>query len=165
MANAELLAVPDGVDGPGAAHGDLSGALPEVPARARAGRHVERHVCLVCGDGEMDEPESLGAIGLASREKLDNLIFVINCSATKSSECRTEDGEPRHGFYVIVPSERGNTPYLGAGSLRSAERASELLSKENAANEAAWVDMAEGAKLSFGEWQKVVESAISRCKA
>ncbi len=33
-----------------------------------------------CGDGEMDEPESLGAIGLAAREKLDNLIFVINCN-------------------------------------------------------------------------------------
>src|SRR5687767_14604031 len=32
------------------------------------------------GDGETDEPESLGAIGLASREKLDNLIFVINCN-------------------------------------------------------------------------------------
>ncbi len=32
------------------------------------------------GDGEMDEPESLGAITLASREKLDNLIFVINCN-------------------------------------------------------------------------------------
>src|SRR5690606_26767986 len=33
-----------------------------------------------CGDGEMDEPESLGAISLASREKLDNLIFVVNCN-------------------------------------------------------------------------------------
>ncbi len=32
------------------------------------------------GDGETDEPETLGAIGLASREKLDNLIFVINCN-------------------------------------------------------------------------------------
>ncbi|MFW5757552.1 MAG: pyruvate dehydrogenase (acetyl-transferring), homodimeric type, partial [Bacteroidota bacterium] len=32
------------------------------------------------GDGEMDEPESLGAITVASREKLDNLIFVINCN-------------------------------------------------------------------------------------
>src|SRR5437870_10095555 len=32
------------------------------------------------GDGETDEPESLGAITLASREKLDNLIFVINCN-------------------------------------------------------------------------------------
>ena len=32
------------------------------------------------GDGEMDEPESLGAIGLAAREELDNLIFVVNCN-------------------------------------------------------------------------------------
>jgi pyruvate dehydrogenase E1 component len=32
------------------------------------------------GDGEMDEPESLGSITLASREKLDNLLFVINCN-------------------------------------------------------------------------------------
>ncbi len=39
-----------------------------------------RHVWVFCGDGEMDEPESLGAIGLAGREKLDNLIFVINCN-------------------------------------------------------------------------------------
>ena len=35
---------------------------------------------MFCGDGEMDEPESLGAISLAAREKLDNLIFVINCN-------------------------------------------------------------------------------------
>ena len=40
----------------------------------------KRKVWVFCGDGEMDEPESLGAIGLASREKLDNLIFVINCN-------------------------------------------------------------------------------------
>ena len=39
-----------------------------------------RHVWVFCGDGEMDEPESLGAISLAGREKLDNLIFVINCN-------------------------------------------------------------------------------------
>jgi pyruvate dehydrogenase E1 component len=39
-----------------------------------------RKVWVFCGDGEMDEPESLGAISLASREKLDNLIFVINCN-------------------------------------------------------------------------------------
>ncbi|MBV5343399.1 hypothetical protein JZU68_07245, partial [bacterium] len=32
------------------------------------------------GDGETDEPEALGAITLASREKLDNLIFVVNCN-------------------------------------------------------------------------------------
>ena len=41
---------------------------------------VNRKVWVFCGDGEMDEPESLGAIGLAAREKLDNLIFVINCN-------------------------------------------------------------------------------------
>lgn len=39
-----------------------------------------RKVWAFCGDGEMDEPESLGAIGLAGREKLSNLIFVINCN-------------------------------------------------------------------------------------
>ncbi len=39
-----------------------------------------RKVWAFMGDGEMDEPESLGAIGLAGREKLDNLIFVINCN-------------------------------------------------------------------------------------
>ncbi len=44
--------------------------------RKRSGRKV----WAMLGDGEMDEPESLGAITLASREKLDNLIFVINCN-------------------------------------------------------------------------------------
>ncbi len=39
-----------------------------------------RKVWCFCGDGEMDEPESLGAISMASREHLDNLIFVINCN-------------------------------------------------------------------------------------
>ncbi|MCC7458668.1 MAG: pyruvate dehydrogenase (acetyl-transferring), homodimeric type [Nitrospira sp.] len=39
-----------------------------------------RKVWVFCGDGEMDEPESLGAIGLAARERLDNLVFVINCN-------------------------------------------------------------------------------------
>jgi len=39
-----------------------------------------RKVWVFCGDGEMDEPESLGAISVAGREELDNLIFVINCN-------------------------------------------------------------------------------------
>ena len=39
-----------------------------------------RKIWVFLGDGEMDEPESLGAIGLAAREKLDNLIFVVNCN-------------------------------------------------------------------------------------
>ena len=40
----------------------------------------KRKIWMFCGDGEMDEPESLGAISLGAREKLDNLIFVINCN-------------------------------------------------------------------------------------
>ena len=40
----------------------------------------KRKVWAFLGDGETDEPESLGAISMASREKLDNLIFVINCN-------------------------------------------------------------------------------------
>src|SRR5690606_23780423 len=41
---------------------------------------TDRKVWAFLGDGECDEPESLGAISLATREKLDNLIFVINCN-------------------------------------------------------------------------------------
>jgi len=40
----------------------------------------KRKIWMFCGDGEMDEPESMGVISLAAREKLDNLIFVINCN-------------------------------------------------------------------------------------
>src|SRR3990167_8120619 len=40
----------------------------------------DRHVWAFCGDGELGEPESLGALNIAGREKLDNLIFVINCN-------------------------------------------------------------------------------------
>lgn len=42
--------------------------------------HGDRKVWAFLGDGECDEPESLGSIALAGREKLDNLIFVINCN-------------------------------------------------------------------------------------
>lgn len=41
---------------------------------------TQKHVWAFLGDGETDEPESLGAITLAGREKLDNLIFVVNCN-------------------------------------------------------------------------------------
>ncbi|WP_442913844.1 pyruvate dehydrogenase (acetyl-transferring), homodimeric type [Kribbella sp. NBC_00382] len=40
----------------------------------------DQHVWTFLGDGEMGEPESLGAIGLAAREELDNLTFVVNCN-------------------------------------------------------------------------------------
>ncbi len=40
----------------------------------------DRKVWVYCGDGEMDEPESIAGLTLAGREKLDNLIFVVNCN-------------------------------------------------------------------------------------
>lgn len=40
----------------------------------------DRKVWVFCGDGEMDEPESIAGLALAGREKLDNLIFVVNCN-------------------------------------------------------------------------------------
>ncbi|MDZ4078987.1 MULTISPECIES: pyruvate dehydrogenase (acetyl-transferring), homodimeric type [Hydrocarboniphaga] len=41
---------------------------------------TNRKVWCFCGDGEMDEPESVGALDIADREKLDNLVFVVNCN-------------------------------------------------------------------------------------
>ncbi|MEW9797242.1 pyruvate dehydrogenase (acetyl-transferring), homodimeric type [Alteromonas sp. CYL-A6] len=58
------------------------------------------------GDGEVDEPESLGAIGLASREGLDNLTFVINCNLQRL------DG-PVRGNGKIIQELEGN--FRGAG--------------------------------------------------
>ncbi len=65
-----------------------------------------RKVWAFCGDGEMDEPESVGAITLAGREKLDNLIFVINCNLQRL------DG-PVHGNGKII--QELEALYRGAG--------------------------------------------------
>ncbi len=58
------------------------------------------------GDGETDEPESLGAISLASREKLDNLIFVVNCNLQRL------DGPVRGNGKIIQELE---AQFRGAG--------------------------------------------------
>ncbi|MEX0950869.1 MAG: pyruvate dehydrogenase (acetyl-transferring), homodimeric type, partial [Gammaproteobacteria bacterium] len=65
-----------------------------------------RKVWAFMGDGEMDEPESLGAIGLAAHERLDNLIFVINCNLQRL------DG-PVRGNSKIIQELEGE--FLGAG--------------------------------------------------
>ena len=65
-----------------------------------------RKVWVFCGDGEMDEVESLGAIGLAAREKLDNLIFVINCNLQRL------DGPVRGNGKIIQELE---STFRGAG--------------------------------------------------
>ena len=66
----------------------------------------ERKVWAFLGDGETDEPESLGAIGMAGREKLDNLIFVINCNLQRL------DG-PVRGNGKIIQELEGE--FRGAG--------------------------------------------------
>lgn len=66
----------------------------------------ERRVWCFLGDGETDEPESLGAISLAGREKLDNLIFVINCNLQRL------DG-PVRGNQKIIQELEG--VFRGAG--------------------------------------------------
>jgi pyruvate dehydrogenase E1 component len=66
----------------------------------------KRKVWVFCGDGEMDEPESLGAIGMAAREKLDNLIFVVNCNLQRL------DG-PVRGNGKIIQELEGD--FRGAG--------------------------------------------------
>jgi pyruvate dehydrogenase E1 component len=67
---------------------------------------ANRKVWVFCGDGEMDEPESLGAISLAAREKLDNLVFVINCNLQRL------DG-PVRGNGKIIQELEGE--FRGAG--------------------------------------------------
>src|SRR3954449_4541621 len=66
----------------------------------------DRKVWAFMGDGEMDEPESMGAISLAGREKLDNLVFVINCNLQRL------DGPVRGNGKIIQELE---TNFTGAG--------------------------------------------------
>jgi pyruvate dehydrogenase E1 component len=65
-----------------------------------------RKVWAFMGDGEMDEPESLGAISLAARERLDNLIFVVNCNLQRL------DGPVRGNGKIIQELE---AMFRGAG--------------------------------------------------
>ena len=66
----------------------------------------DRKVWAFMGDGEMDEPESMGAISLAGREKLDNLVFVVNCNLQRL------DGPVRGNGKIIQELE---TNFRGAG--------------------------------------------------
>jgi len=65
-----------------------------------------RKVWSFLGDGETDEPESLGAIGLAGRERLDNLVFVVNCNLQRL------DGPVRGNGKIIQELE---SEFRGAG--------------------------------------------------
>src|SRR5881392_1641268 len=65
-----------------------------------------RKVWVFCGDGEMDEPESMGAIGMAARERLDNLVMVVNCNLQRL------DGPVRGNGKIIQELE---AEFRGAG--------------------------------------------------
>ncbi|QRX81227.1 pyruvate dehydrogenase (acetyl-transferring), homodimeric type [Glaciimonas sp. PAMC28666] len=67
---------------------------------------ANRKVWAFCGDGEMDEPESMGAIGMAGREKLDNLVIVVNCNLQRL------DGPVRGNGKIIQELE---SDFRGAG--------------------------------------------------
>src|SRR6202021_3715349 len=72
---------------------------------------TKRKVWCFLGDGETDEPESLGAIAMASRERLDNLIFVINCNLQRL------DG-PVRGNGKIIQELEGAFPGAGWNDIK-----------------------------------------------
>ncbi len=75
--------------------------------QARGAAQTEgRKVWAFLGDGEMDEPESMGSIGLAGREQLDNLIWVVNCNLQRL------DGPVRGNSKIIQELE---SDFRGAG--------------------------------------------------
>ena len=106
-AAALAVGVPDRLDGPRPALGDLPGALQPLPRPTAASRTPPHsHVWAFLGDGEMDEPESTAALALAAREGLDNLTFVINCNLQRL------DGPVRANFKIVQELE---AQFRGAG--------------------------------------------------
>jgi pyruvate dehydrogenase E1 component len=106
LADAAFLAVPDRLHGHRSHQCHLPGALPALHGASRPAAGSGRKVWGVFGDGEMDEPESLAALSLASREKLDNLIFVVNCNLQRL------DGPVRGNGHIVDELE---TLFAGAG--------------------------------------------------
>ena len=107
VADAGLLGIPDGVDGPRADHGDLPGALHALPRRPRPEADVAaQKVWAFLGDGETDEPESLGAITLAvAREaRQPDLRHQLQPAAARRPGARQR---PDH------PGARGGLPRRG----------------------------------------------------
>ena len=107
VADAGLLAVPDGVDGPRPADGDLPGALPEVPAGPRPRRHRRAaRSGRSWATARWTSPSRWARSRWPAREKLDNLIFVINCNLQRL------DGPVRGNGKIIQELE---SDFRGAG--------------------------------------------------
>ena len=96
----------DGLDGTFSHNGDLPGPFQQVPRGQEPQAQDRRQGVGLYRDGETDEPETLGAITLASRERLDNLIFVVNCNLQRL------DGPVRGNGKIIQELER---IFRGAG--------------------------------------------------
>ncbi len=90
--DAGILAVPDRIHGSGAVGRYLSGQIPEISGTPRSERHLRTNRLRLPGDGEMDEPESKGAITIATRENWTT-VFVINCNLQRLDGPVTGNGK------------------------------------------------------------------------
>ena len=105
-ADARLLGVPDGVDGAGPINSIYHARFYRYLHDRRIEDTSDSKVWCFVGDGECDEPETLGAISLAGRAKLGNLIWVVNCNLQRL------DG-PVRGNGKIIQELEGN--FRGSG--------------------------------------------------
>ena len=104
--DAKLLAICYGFNGTWSNDGGLSSQVYAIYDRSRFyGKQRPKGFCFL-GDGEMDEPEATGALTLASRENLDDLIFVVNCNLQRL------DGPVRGNSKVVQELEGA---FRGAG--------------------------------------------------
>ncbi len=105
--DARVLGVPDGLDGARARSAPSTRpATTATSTTAACSDTSDSRVWAFLGDGETDEPESLGALHVASREGLDNLTFVVNCNLQRL------DGPVRGNGKIIQELE---SAFRGAG--------------------------------------------------
>jgi pyruvate dehydrogenase E1 component len=107
VADAGLLEFPHGVDGIGPLNAIYQARFMRYLENRGLIEKTPRKIWAFVGDGETDEVDTLGAISLGAREKLDNLIFVVNCNLQRL------DG-PVRGNKRIIDELEGRVP-TGAG--------------------------------------------------
>ena len=106
LAHAGILAISDRIHGHRSDHAIYQARFMRYLDHRGLKDTAGRHVWGVFGDGEMDEPESIGALTLAAREHLDNLTFIINCNLQRL------DGPVRGNGQIIQELE---SLFTGAG--------------------------------------------------
>ena len=88
----------------------------------------DRHVWGVFGDGEMDEPESIGALTLAAREGLDNLTFIINCNLQRLDGPVRGNGQIIQELEALFPSVPAGMSSRSYGALNGIISSGETMS-------------------------------------